>query len=89
MPFLSDLPLYTEGKKEQEYCRRHNGRRKGRDNFMVTDRGEKQAKKGAGGNGRKKPVKIVVKQVYTGKQDMAEVFGSVALENIRRKMRGD
>lgn len=38
---------------------------------------------------RKKPVKVIVKPVYVGKQDMAEVFGSVALENIRRKMQED
>ena len=35
---------------------------------------------------RKKPVKIIVKPVYAGKQDMSEVFGNVALDNIRRKM---
>ena len=51
----------------------------------VTDR----KKQGSNENGRKdlrKPVKIIVKSVYSGKQDMAEVFGSVALDNIRRKM---
>ena len=40
------------------------------------------------GKGRKEPVKIVVKPVYVGKQEMTEVFGSVALDNIRRKMQG-
>ena len=51
----------------------------------VTDR----KNQGSNENGRKdlrKPVKIIVKSVYSGKQDMAEVFGSVALDNIRRKM---
>ena len=51
----------------------------------VTDR----KKQGSNENGRKdlrKPIKIIVKSVYSGKQDMAEVFGSVALDNIRRKM---
>ena len=45
---------------------------------------EKPKKKKAGG--RKKAVRIVVKPVYVGKQEMTEVFGRVALENIRRKM---
>ena len=53
---------------------------------MVENREEKSNKKETGGKGRKEPVKIVVKPVYVGKQEMAEVFGSVALENIRRKM---
>lgn len=44
-------------------------------------------KKITGAKGRKEPVKIVVKPVYVGKQEMAEVFGSVALENIRQKMK--
>ena len=56
---------------------------------MVIDRGKKQAKKGAGSTGRKKDVRIIVKPVYVGEQEMSEVFGSVALENIRRKMRED
>ena len=54
---------------------------------MVVNREEKCSKKETGGKGRKKPVKIVVKPVYVGKQEMTEVFGSVALENIRRKMK--
>ena len=54
---------------------------------MVVNRGEKSSKKETGGKGRKEPVKIVVKPVYVGKQEMTEVFGSVALENIRRKMK--
>lgn len=53
---------------------------------MVENREEKSNKKETGGKGRKEPVKIVVKPVYVGKQKMTEVFGSVALENIRRKM---
>ncbi len=53
---------------------------------MVENREEKSNKKETGGTGRKEPVKIVVKPVYVGKQEMTEVFGSVALENIRRKM---
>lgn len=35
---------------------------------------------------RKKPVRIVVKPVYVGSKSMADVFGSVAAENIRRKI---
>lgn len=35
---------------------------------------------------RRKPVKIIVKPVYTGSKSMADVFAGVALENIRRKM---
>ncbi len=53
---------------------------------MLVNREGKNNKKEIGGKGRKEPVKIVVKPVYVGKQEMAEVFGSVALENIRRKM---
>ena len=53
--------------------------------MMVTD-GVKNNKKETGAKGRKESVKIVVKPVYVGKQEMTEVFGSVALENIRRKM---
>lgn len=49
---------------------------------------KKSNKKETGGKGRKEPVKIVVKPVYVGKQEMTEVFGSVALDNIRRKMQG-
>lgn len=52
---------------------------------MAIDMAEKTAKKETGPK-RKKPVKIIVKPVYTGKQDMSEVFGNVALDNIRRKM---
>ena len=37
----------------------------------------------------KRQVRVVVKPVYVGKRDMAELFGSVALENIRRKMQAD
>jgi hypothetical protein len=48
----------------------------------------KSNKKETSGKGRKEPVKIVVKPVYVGKQEMTEVFGSVALDNIRRKMQG-
>ena len=51
---------------------------------MAIDMAEKTAKKVTGANGRRKPVKIIVKPVYTGKQDMSEVFGNVALDNIRR-----
>ena len=69
-----------------EYCRRENDRRKGKGNFMVADREEKSNKKEKGTKGRKEPVKIVVKPVYVGKQEMSEVFGNVALENIRRKI---
>lgn len=54
---------------------------------MVENREEKSNKE-TGGKGRKEPVKIVVKPVYVGKQEMTEVFGSVALDNIRRKMQG-
>ena len=50
---------------------------------MVVNREEKSNKK----KGRKEPVKIVVKPVYVGKQEMTEVVGSVALENFRRKMK--
>lgn len=53
---------------------------------MAIDMAEKTAKKVTGANDRKKPVKIIVKPVYAGKQDMSEVFGNVALDNIRRKM---
>ena len=53
---------------------------------MVADREEKSNKKEKGTKGRKEPVKIVVKPVYVGKQEMSEVFGNVALENIRRKI---
>ena len=35
---------------------------------------------------RKKPVRIVVKPVYVGTKSMADVFGDVAAENIRRKI---
>ncbi len=35
---------------------------------------------------RKKPVRIVVTPVYVGGKSMADVFGSVAAENIRRKI---
>ena len=35
---------------------------------------------------RKKPVRIVVKPVYVGTKSMADVFGNVAAENIRRKI---
>lgn len=56
-----------------------------REDFMAIDMAEKTAKKETGAK-RKKPVKIIVKSVYTGKQDMSEVFGNVALDNIRRKM---
>lgn len=69
-----------------EYYRRENDRRKGKGNFMVADREEKSNKKEKGAKGRKEPVKIVVKPVYVGKQEMTEVFGNVALENIRRKI---
>ena len=55
---------------------------------MVENREEKSNKKETSGKGRKEPVKIVVKPVYVGKQEMTEVFGSVALDNIRRKMQG-
>lgn len=51
---------------------------------MAIDMVEKIAKKETGAK-RKKPVKIIVKPVYTGKQDMSEVFGNIALDNIRRK----
>lgn len=71
-----------------KYDRRNNDRRKDRDNFMVVNKEEKSNKKETGGKGRKEPVKIVVKPVYVGKQEMTEVFGSVALDNIRRKMQG-
>lgn len=53
---------------------------------MAIDMAEKTAKNVTGAKDRKKPVKIIVKPVYTGKQDMSEVFGNVALDNIRRKM---
>ena len=69
-----------------EYCRRENDRRKGKGNFMMVTDGVKNNKKETGAKGRKESVKIVVKPVYVGKQEMTEVFGSVALENIRRKM---
>ena len=65
-----------------------NDRRKGKGDFMVENREEKSNKKETSGKGRKEPVKIVVKPVYVGKQEMTEVFGSVALDNIRRKMQG-
>ncbi len=35
---------------------------------------------------RKKPVRIVVKPVYVGGKSMADVFGGVAAENIRRRI---
>ena len=35
---------------------------------------------------RKKPVRILVKPVYVGTKSMADVFGGVAAENIRRKI---
>lgn len=63
----------------------NRGVKSDRNETGVTDR----KKQGSNENGRKdlrKPVKIIVKSVYLGKQDMAEVFGSVALDNIRRKM---
>lgn len=69
-----------------EYHWRENNRRKGKGNFMTVTDGAKNNKKETGTKGRKEPVKIVVKPVYVGKQEMTEVFGSVALENIRRKM---
>ncbi len=69
-----------------EYCRWENNRRKGKGNFMIANREEKSNKKGTGAKGRKELVKIVVKPVYVGKPEMTEVFGNVALENIRRKM---
>ena len=53
---------------------------------MAIDMAEKTVKKVTGAKDRKKPVKIIVKPVYAGKQDMSEVFGNVALDNIRRKM---
>ncbi len=53
---------------------------------MTVNRGVKSDRNETGAKGRKKPVKIIVKPVYAGKQDMAEVFGSVAIDNIRRKM---
>ena len=53
---------------------------------MAIDMAEITAKKVTGAKDRKKPVKIIVKPVYAGKQDMSEVFGNVALDNIRRKM---
>lgn len=54
---------------------------------MVINREEKNNKKETGAKDRKKPVKVIVKSVYTGGQDMSEVFSNVALDNIRRKMR--
>lgn len=63
----------------------NRGVKSDRNETDVTDR----KKQGSNENGRKdlrKPVKIIVKSVYSGKQDMAEVFSSVALDNIRRKM---
>ena len=69
-----------------EYYQRENDRRKGKGNFMIADREGKSNKKGTGAKGRKEPVKIVIKPVYVGKQEMSEVFGNVALENIRRKI---
>lgn len=69
-----------------EYYRRKNDRRKGKSNFMTANREERNNKKETGRKGRKTPVKIIVKSVYVGKQEMTEVFGNVALENIRRKM---
>lgn len=56
---------------------------------MVINRGKKSGRKETDTKERKKQVKIVVKPVYAGKQDMSEVFGSVALDNIRRKMQED
>lgn len=53
---------------------------------MTANREERNNKKETGRKGRKKLVKIIVKSVYVGKQEMTEVFGNVALENIRRKM---
>ena len=35
---------------------------------------------------RKKPVRIIVKPVYVGTKSMADLFGGVAAENIRRKI---
>ena len=55
---------------------------------MVENREEKSNKKETDGKGRKEPVKIVVKPVYVGKQEMTEVFGSVALDKKKRKMQG-
>jgi hypothetical protein len=72
-----------------EYDRRENDRRKGRGNFMVINRGEKSGRKETDTKERKKQVKIIVKPVYAGNQDMSELFGSVALDNIRRKMQED
>lgn len=63
----------------------NRGAKSDRNEIGVADR----KKQGSNENGRKdlrKPVKIIVKSVYSGKQDMAEVFGNVALDNIRRKM---
>jgi len=56
---------------------------------MVINRGEKSDTKETGTKERKKQVKIVVKPVYAGNQNMSELFGSVALDNIRRKMQED
>ena len=42
---------------------------------MAIDMAEKTAKKVTGAKDRKKPVKIIVKPVYTGKQDMSEDYG--------------
>ena len=69
-----------------KYNRRENDRRKGRDIFMVVNRGQKSDRKETGAKDRKKPVRVIVKPVYAGKQDMSEVFGNVALDNLRRKM---
>lgn len=53
---------------------------------MVVNREEKTDRKEIGAKGGKKKVRVIAKPVYVGKQDMTEVFGNVALDNIRRKM---
>lgn len=55
---------------------------------MVVNKGQKSDRKEKTCERQKKPVKIIVKPVYAGKQDMSEVFGNAALNNIRRKMQG-
>ena len=47
---------------------------------------EDQMGDGKENRSRKKPVRIVVKPVYVGSRSMADVFGGVAAENIRRKI---
>jgi len=76
----------TNRKKHNDNEKGVTNRKKNNDNEKsMTDR-KKQSGNETGRKDWRKPVKIIVKPIYAGKQDMSEVFGSVALDNIRRKM---